>query len=129
MFTFSKNERLNNKRMISYLFQKGNSFFIYPFSVKWSVNNSESKQHSNILIGIPKRNFKKAVERNKLKRLIREAYRLNKHVLTDKIYNTNSFFVFSIIYTEKEIVNFKVIQEKIILILLRLLVEHEKNNS
>ncbi len=127
MFTFCKEERLTNKKIINSIFTKGNSAFIYPFNVKWSFIESKSEFPLQILITIPKRNFKKAVDRNKLKRCIREAYRLNKNIFSNKVISNDKKIVFTLIYTEKEILNFKMIQEKIILVLHRLVKEHEKN--
>jgi len=129
MFTFCKVERLTNKKIINSVFTKGNSAFIYPFIVKWSFIELKSEFPLQILISVPKRNFKKAVDRNKLKRYIREAYRLNKNIFSDKVVSNDKKIVFTLIYTEKEILKFKMIQEKIILVLHRLLMEHEKNNS
>ena len=129
MLSFSKEERLTNKKIIDSLFKKGNQFFAYPFNIKWTTVTNDSIDHTQILISIPKRNFKKAVDRNKLKRLIREAYRINKSILTNRINLSEKKLVFTLIYTEKEIIDFKLIQEKIILILYRLLKEHEKINN
>ncbi len=126
MLNFRKEERLTNKKIINSLFIKGSSFFIYPFSIKWNIITATFKFPSQILISIPKRNFKKAVDRNKLKRLVRDAYRINKSILSESISDSDKKFVFTLIYTEKEIVDFKLIHEKIILILQRLLKEHEK---
>ena len=129
MLTFCKKERLTNKKIINSIFTKGNSNFIYPFIVKWSITELKSEYPLQILISVPKRNFKKAVDRNKIKRFIREAFRINKNIFSDKIINSDKKIVFTLIYTEKEILNFKMIQEKIILVLHRLLMEHEKSNS
>ena len=125
MLTFCKEERLSNKKIINSLFLKGDSFFVYPFTVKWSIVELISKYPMQILISIPKRNFKKSVDRNILKRLIREAYRINKYIIVDNISN-NKIIVFTLIYSGKEILNFKLIEEKIILILHRLKQEYEK---
>lgn len=73
---FSRAERLKSETEISTLFRDGKKGFVYPF--KYLVIKTDRHKVSNILISVPKRNFKHAVDRNRVKRLVREAYRLNK---------------------------------------------------
>lgn len=75
-FRFPAQERLTNKKEIDFLFKKGASFFIYPFHVFVARTNDNSVP-IRILITASKRKFRKAVDRNHLKRLMREAYRKN----------------------------------------------------
>ena len=77
-FTFKKSERLSQKKSIQELFDKGSSFYLYPFKVFFIP--SEAPDHQ-ILISVPKNIFKRAVDRNTIKRRIREGYRLNKSKL------------------------------------------------
>ena len=79
--TFKKKERLSNKKSINLLFQSGQSINSYPLKVLF-LNKKNKKGTNQILVSIPIRNFKKATERNLIKRRIREAYRINKHRLT-----------------------------------------------
>ncbi len=128
METFKKEERLCNKIAIESLFKKGKTSFYYPFSIKWLLNQSISKSPAQILIVVSKRNFKKAVDRNRIKRLIREAYRKNKHILYQMLKAKNINVSFAFIYTEKEILNYKSIEDKIILTLQRLIKEINKSD-
>lgn len=111
--TFKKSERLCSKKIIQELFSKGSSFYIYPYKVIYKAD-PESNFHQ-ILISVPKRNFKKAVLRNRIKRRIREAYRINKHLL-----KTHHKLQIAYIYTAKELLEYKEIERKLISALERL---------
>jgi ribonuclease P protein component len=117
-FTFSKEERLNNKKTIQELFDKGSSFFLYPFKIFYLPATITSSVPAKILISVSKKGFKKAVDRNLLKRRIREAYRLNKHILhTDK---DNRPLLIGLIFVSKQILSFNDIENKLKLVLQRL---------
>ncbi len=81
MFTFSKSERLSSKKDITLLYTTGQSKSFYPLKIFWREHTFESEHPARVLITVPKRSFKKAVDRNLLKRRIREVYRLNKNPL------------------------------------------------
>ena len=81
MYSFSKAERICSKRVIDKLFAGGNtSMAVYPLRAVCMPVERESVPAS-ILISVPKRRFRHAVDRNRMKRQVREAYRLNKHVI------------------------------------------------
>lgn len=116
-FTLTKEERLHSKILIEDLFVKGDSFFNYPFKVIVKDTPTEKDTLVRILVSVPKRNFKKAVDRNKIKRLIKEAYRQNKSIVY-AMQNTESYFLdIAFIYTAKSILSYQEIERKIILIL------------
>ena len=76
-------ERLRGKNTLEELFTKGSSFFIYPFKVKWlPVDNPRKDRGMSVVWVIPKRNIRQANQRNTLRRRCREAYRLNKHIIS-----------------------------------------------
>jgi len=118
-FRFEKRERLTSKRAIESLFQKGSSFSAFPFKVLYALQNSVDTT-TQVLISVPVRSFKKATDRNTLKRRIREGYRLNKALLT-----ASSGYALAYIYIAKEILPSDVIH-KAIQISLRRLNKHEK---
>src|SRR6201999_4065746 len=78
MYTFKKEERLCNKKLIETLFHNGSSFLCYPFKASWMPADAAQPYPVQILFSVSKKRFKSAVDRNKIKRCMREAYRLNK---------------------------------------------------
>jgi ribonuclease P protein component len=84
----TKEERLYHKKEIDDLFKEGTSFVFYPVRVVWRAQAGEGQQHPvSMLVSVPKRKVKKAVQRNRIKRLLREAFRLNKALLTESVSN------------------------------------------
>jgi ribonuclease P protein component len=118
--TFCKEERLCKKNLITQLFSEGNKFFSYPFRVIYLVNPVPAKFPVQLLISVPRSLFRKAADRNRVKRLIREAYRINKNILYEALSNRNEHLLLCLVYTSKEIVPFETVREKIIVILQRL---------
>src|SRR6187431_580761 len=108
-FTFRKEERLKKEKLIKELFDKGSSFYLFPFSVKVIHNPDQDYPFHQVLFSVSKRNFKRAVDRNLLKRRMREAFRLNKHALP-----ASGKLMIAYIYTAKEILTFAQIQERLV---------------
>jgi ribonuclease P protein component len=85
LFTFSKEERLSHKNEIDALFHEGLSFTLGAFRVLYLLRPPvPGGTPIKILVAVPRKKFRRAVDRNRLRRMIREAYRLNKHLLTEK---------------------------------------------
>jgi len=121
MPTFSKSERLCSTILITKLFDKGTAFYIDPFKVIWIETPLPDNKHNvQILIGVSKKNIKKSVDRNRMKRLIKEAYRLNKHILCDALKEDNKQYALAVLFNGKQIIDFAQLQNKILLILHRL---------
>ena len=128
MHTFKKGERLSAKKIIEQLFAKGKKFYIPGFKVVWLPYPLEDGFPVQILISVSKRNFKHAVDRNLLKRRIREAWRQNKEGFYNYLVDKNNSCVISVIYMSKEIDSYQKIEQKIILVLQRLHSEYEKTS-
>ena len=78
--TFCKAERLCGKKRIDALFASGRSLLAHPIRAVYALQDG-TRPFASILVSVPKRHFRHAVDRNRLKRLMREAYRLHKHLL------------------------------------------------
>jgi ribonuclease P protein component len=121
MYTFKKEERLCNKRLIDELFHNGSSFLCYPFKASWLLATDEQLVPVQILFSVSKKRFKHAVDRNQLKRRIREAYRLNKQQqLYDQLNTTGKKIVLSVGYIGKEIAPYDLIEKKMLKLLIQL---------
>ena len=81
--SFSKSEHLCGEKKTARLFTKGKAFIVYPLRIVYILLPEEDEFPAKVMVGVPKKRFKRAVKRNRLKRLIRESYRLNKHALRD----------------------------------------------
>ena len=123
MYKFKKSERLNNKVVINKLFEKGHSIVISPFRLFWLENNTTKAPTVQTLISVPKRNISLATQRNRLKRRINEAFRLNKEKLYEELNEKNKQINIAIIYQKQQIQTFKTIEQKINLLLSRLIEE------
>jgi ribonuclease P protein component len=119
--TFGKDERLHKKIFIEKLFNEGVSFYVYPFRVTSVQTDLSSVPPVQVLISVPKHSFKNAVDRNLLKRRIREAYRKNKQALCTTLEEKHVKILVCFNYTAKTILAYSIIQDKIILILQRLM--------
>ncbi|MEN8226946.1 MAG: ribonuclease P protein component [Bacteroidota bacterium] len=109
-FSFKKGERLSSKKAISLLFQSGRSVASVP--IKIIYNQSEMEQYpATVAISVPKRLFKKAVDRNLLKRRIREAYRLNKPEFYSNLRKNHMQLSLIILYQHREILDYKSIEK------------------
>jgi ribonuclease P protein component len=114
MPTFKKDEKLSSEKWIKELFAKGSSFYLHPFKVI-TLPHPKAECPNQVLISVPARTFKRAVDRNLIKRRIREAYRLHKHELI-----SNQKWLIAYIYTAKEILPSALIHEKLPLTLTRI---------
>jgi len=120
-FTLGKGERLKSRKLIERVFREGQHFSVYPFRISWIVIGSVEGVQAGF--GASSRNFKKAVDRNRIKRLMREAYRLQKHTLVGELAGKNRSLAVFFIYTGKELPDYGAVSEKIGVALQRLIKE------
>lgn len=111
-FSYPKNEKLKSKKAIDLLFSKGKSVSKYPLRLVY-VENTDENNSEKILFGVSvsKKYFKKAVDRNYFKRVLRECYRLNQNLLKEKLEKPYAFMFF---YQTKEKLTYQEIEEKTI---------------
>jgi len=102
-FTFKKAERLKSRKIIGKLFSDGQSFGMYPLRLVWlEMHEVQGDFPIKFSLSVPKRAFPKAVDRNRLRRLVRESWRLNKFWLYERIEDEGKQYAFMVIYTAKE---------------------------
>jgi ribonuclease P protein component len=130
-FTLHKNERLKKRKEIENLFRNGKTINQAPFRVYYSLTlNADPKEFLQFGVGVSKKFFKKAVSRNRIKRLIREAYRLQKTNLKELLPKHEKSLKVFFIYTGNEMPGYQLVSAKVAVILKRLETEvimDEKN--
>lgn len=128
MYTFKKEERLCNKKLIDKLFHNGSSFLCYPFKASWlPVQEPGESAPVQVVFSVSKRRYKRAVDRNLIKRRMREAYRLNKQECLYNVLNSGNIrIMLSIGFIGKEIVEYDFAEKKMLKLLTQLCIEIAK---
>ena len=120
MFEFPKNQKLCNEKSIEILFENGKSLSEKPFRIIYSIDYNNEDVFLKALIVVPKKRVRLASDRNVIKRRVKEAYRLQKSELEQYLKSNNHQLNLAIIYQKHEILDYKLIEVKIKLILDRL---------
>nr|WP_315152822.1 ribonuclease P protein component [uncultured Flavobacterium sp.] len=110
-FNYPKEEKLKSKITIGLLFTEGKSVSKYPLRLVYCPQKKEENQRIKIGVSVSKKYFKKAVDRNYFKRVLRETYRLNKHLLIPHLEEPYAFMFF---YQTKERLSYDEINTKTI---------------
>ena len=131
--TLGKKERLKSRKQIEHLFDKGKSFVVAPFRIYFIVNSELPIQRGESGLkfgaGVSAKNFKKAVDRNRIKRLTREAWRLQKNEIREKTIEAQRQLNVFFIYTGKELPDFITVKDKVAIALKKLADKIDENIS
>lgn len=125
-FTLGKGERLKSRALIEELFAKGKKTSVTGFRIHYLTSPSTSLQAYSMIqfgVSIPGKNFKKAVDRNRIKRLVRESYRVQKNELKKLVAEKKLSLVLFFIYTNKEMPDHSFISQKMKLALQKIAAE------
>jgi ribonuclease P protein component len=125
-FTYPKNERLKSKTTIGLLFSEGKSVSKYPLRLVYRTETGKVDEKLKVGVSVSKKYFKKAVDRNYFKRVLRETYRLNKHLLWDNIEEPYSIMLF---YQSKDRLSYEEINTKMIQLFEKFLQQINKTND
>ena len=129
-FTLGKEERLKSRKQIEKLFAEGKSFAVNPYRIYFLIHGQWTTDHGlQFGVGVSTKNFKRAVDRNRIKRLTREAWRLQKNDLSEKIKTTQKQLNVFFIYTGKELPDFTTVKDKVAVALKKLADKIDENIS
>ena len=124
--TLGKLERLKSKKLIEKLYEQGISVKSFPLRMVYLQTKHTSDFPAQVGVSVSKRNFKSAVDRNRIKRLLRESYRLQKEILYDHLQNP---YVFMISYLGKEEIKYEEMYAKMTMLLTLFVAETKKKTD
>jgi len=127
--TFRKPEKICNQNQIDNLFNNGRSFRSGLFKLVFIESDTKQQMPVKVLIAVPKKNLRHAVDRNRMKRLIREAYRLSKHKILDNYLKAGKHLDIAFIFLGNQPVSQAETITAINFLLDRLIDKHEKNSE
>jgi ribonuclease P protein component len=137
-FTLGENERLKSRKEIEQLFSLGTSISVFPFHIYYSLTQRAHDFSKKPLrmpaaiqfgVGVSGKNFKRALDRNRIKRLIREAYRLQKNALYQIVEANNLRLNMFFIYTARELPDYQVVYNRMSVALQKISTAIEKNRG
>ena len=101
--TFKKTERLKSRKQIGHLFSGGHSYAVYPLRLVWlPIDEVPGNAPVRFALTVAKKRIRRASHRNRVRRKLREAWRLNKHTLYENLADQSATFAFMVIFTGKE---------------------------
>lgn len=114
-YTLKKDDRLKSRKIIEQLFKEGKTFSVFPLRIIYSSTLPALSDSNNLLkaaFGVSSKNFKKAVDRNRIKRLLRESYRLQKKLLKEQLSTSDKKMAVFFMFNGKEMTDHKTIYDK-----------------
>jgi ribonuclease P protein component len=129
LYTFPKEERLCSTKRIDSLFVEGKAFIIFPLRCVYKVYTQDRQSSVEVLFSVPKKRFKKAVHRNKIKRRMKEAYRLNKANLINNCNNKGISIDIAFSYVSDKPSEYKIIEEKILMSIEKIIKKTSRDTS
>jgi len=117
-YSYNKTEKLKSRKVLNELFTKGRSYSVFPVKVFYVLSETDTAIKAGV--GVSVRNFKKAVDRNRIKRLLRECYRLNKLSLHTAVAAKQKGVSVFFLYVGKELPEYAMLNEKMQTVLTKL---------
>ena len=118
--TYNKHEKLKSRKLLQQLFATAKSFSVFPVKVFYMPLEETTFNSLQVGVGVSARNFRKAVDRNRVKRLLRECYRLNKLSLHAFVNEKKKPLAIFLLYIGKELPDYNLLDEKMKLALTKL---------
>lgn len=115
-YTLPRSERLRSLKAIRRMFGEGRGGFVYPYRYIWIADKQEGVAEGRgieVMFSVPKKFHKRANKRNLLKRRTREAYRLNREVLCERISQAGVEVNLAFIYSTKEVHSYKTVENAV----------------
>ncbi|MEI6311978.1 MAG: ribonuclease P protein component [Bacteroidota bacterium] len=120
-FTFKKEERLCSKKLIDKIFEGKKVIHLFPFSIYYTCCDMDIAYPAQVLFAVSKKNFKRAVDRNRIKRLCKEAYRSQKNDYYSMLLKEKLKVAMVVVYNHKEHLDYNKMANKLQLAIDKLL--------
>jgi ribonuclease P protein component len=128
-FSYNKQEKLKSRKQLNTLFKKGKSFTVFPLKVFFVFADNTQDNIIKTGVGVSSRHFKKAVQRNRVKRLLREVYRTEKLPLQEALNKSNKKLAIFLLFVDKTLPEHSLLKEKMPLCIQRLIHEVDIKNT
>jgi ribonuclease P protein component len=124
-FAFPKQEKLTGETTVNALFLNGRSMIAYPMRIVWSIAPAKKRPSLRVLMSVPKKKLKHAVDRNRVKRLLRESFRLHKRDLSEAVFESNLDLQIAFVWIPNEVLGFDKVERKMMDVLQKLQMQLE----
>lgn len=118
-YSYQRKEKLKSRKTLDEIFSVGKSFSVFPLKLFYLLPAADAKP-VKAGVGVSARNFPKAVDRNRIKRLLRETYRLQKTSLHNSLVQKQKSVAVFLLYTGKEMPDYQLLDEKMKTVLTKL---------